>query len=535
MIKLIGIFTLLMSYSAGAMAAVEGSKLTADSTEQQADHRQLTIYPGEEKIVDIKFKLEDMKNVKVGNPKILGVDLVVGGADKRQLVFKPTDKGECRVIVRDEHLNTKIIFDVRIVDADLNRLIGDLKELLKDIEGINISVKFGKIVVDGEVVVPADYGRLNAILADGTLKARVINMVTLSPLALQFLAKRIQEDINKSFAPSLTTRVVNGQIWLEGTVKTDPDAQRAYKTALLYLPDSKVPMNLAEKDPSIAKIDPKDHPLVRSFLQVFDPDAAAAMAAAPPPPPPPPMMVRVTAHFVELSKDYIKDFGFKWVPSFTANPSVTFGDVPGQTTSGGATGAFSATLSSLIPRLWSFQNAGFAKVLKTLSVITKSANSASVNNTVDIPMPGASGVPGKAQVTLELNVTPTVNGDMVELDTNLKVASALGRTTQGPIVSSNSLTSKIDVKAGESVAVGNIDVLSLQTAFNRDQGGSGGFSNPSTGAAANSTTQALFNLERSRNLAKSKSQFVVFLTPELVDDAAKTTDELKRNFRIKVR
>ena len=93
----------------------------------------------------------------------------------------------------------------------------------------------------------------------------------------------------------------------------------------------------------------------------------------------------------------------------------------------------------------------------------------------------------------------------------------------------------MDIKSGESAAVANIDVLSLQTAFNRDQGGAGGFSNASTGAAANSGTQQLFNLERSRNLAKSKNQFIVFLTPELIEDASKTTDVAKRNFRIKVK
>lgn len=516
-----------------ATTPVGGSKLTGDTTEQLADKRQLTIYPGEEKIIDIKFKLNDMKNVKVGNPKILGVDLILGGEDKRQLVFKPTDKGECRVIVRDDQLNTRIIFDVRIVDADLNRLISDLKDLLRDIEGINLSIKFGKIVVDGEVVVPADYGRLNAILNDGTLKARVINMVTLSPLALQFLAKRIQEDINKSFAPALTTRVVNSQIWLEGTVKTDLDAQRAYKTALLYLPDAKVPTNLAEKDPTIAKVDPKDHPLIRSFLTVFDPDMQTANL--PPPPPPPPSMVRVTAHFVELSKDYIKDFGFKWKPSFTANPQITMGDATAGTGTSAAGSSFTATISSLIPRLWSFQNAGFAKVLKTISVVAKSGVDASVVNQIEIPVPGPSGVPGRSSVNLDLKVKATVNGDMITLDGGVGLGSVVGSVAGQPITSTNNISTSVDVKSGESVAIGNIDVLSLQTSFNRDQGGAGTFA-AAGGAASNpGDTQALFDLERSRNFAKSKSQFVVFLTPEAIDDAAKATDDLRKNFRIKVK
>ncbi|MCM0605328.1 MAG: hypothetical protein KA715_04500 [Xanthomonadaceae bacterium] len=520
------LWIMLFSLSSNAVPVpAEGSRLTGDQTELQADKRQLTIYPGEEKIIDIKFKLDDMKFVKVGNPKILGVDLIMGADNKRQLIFKPTDKGECRVIVRDDQLNTKIIFDVRIVDADLNRLIADLKELLKDIEGVNLSIKFGKIVVDGDVVVPADYGRLNAILSDGTLKSRVINMVTLSPLALQFLAKRIQEDINKTFGPALTTRVVNSQIWLEGTVKTDPDAQRAYKTALLYLPETKVPTNLAEKDPTIAKVDPKDHPLVRSFLTVFDPDAANANI--PPPPPPPPSMIRVTAHFVELTKDYIKDFGFKWKPAFTSNPQINMG------TGGAASSTFSATLSSLIPKLWSFQKAGFGKVLKTVSVITKSGAAGTVDNTVNIPIPGPSGAVQYTPVTLSMNITPTVNGELIELDGSVKLSNVIGNNNGSPINSENNISTKVDVKSGESVAIGNIDSMSLTTNFNPGQGTDA--AQAATGAVAGGETQALFDLERSRKLGKLNSEFVVFLTPETFDDAAKATESQTKNFRVRVK
>ena len=522
------------------------SRLTTDKTEDAADHRELTLYPGEERIIDLDFDLknENKDKVVVGNPKILGTLLI---ANKRQLILRPVDKGESRVIVRDDEYNTKVIFDVRIVDSDLNRLVSDLKELLKDVEGVNISIRLGKAVIDGEVVVPADYGRIAAVIADPAVKGKVINMVTLSPLALQFLAKRIQEEINKAFAPLVTARVVNGQIWLEGSVYTEPDAIRAFKTALLYLPEAKLPINLLDKDATLAKVDPKDHPLIRSFLVVTpSPEMVAAMAqasAAQVTPPPPEKMIRVTAHIIEISKDFLKDFGFQWIPSFTANPSITMGSVANQSDPSATGTSFTATLSSLIPKLWSLQNAGFAKVLKTATIMGKNDSDMHVENTVKVLIPSSGGAvaapPSQATVTFSVNLHPTIQGDMIELGkVDVKLGSIIG-IQNGQPVTSEDLVSSTGVKliSGDSAAIGGIENYTLATVFNRDGGGSfnqaGGAGAAAQGSGAQ--TQPLFNLQRSKQQTKSKTQFVVFLTPELIDNAGDASDAQRRNFRIKVK
>ena len=49
-----------------------------------------------------------------------------------------------------------------------------------------------KVLVDGEVLVPNDYGRITAVLSDESYSKTVLNLVTLSPLALQVISKKIQ-------------------------------------------------------------------------------------------------------------------------------------------------------------------------------------------------------------------------------------------------------------------------------------------------------------------------------------------------------
>ena len=41
----------------------------------------------------------------------------------------------------------------------------------------------------------------------------------------------------------------------------------------------------------------------------------------------------------------------------------------------------------------------------------------------------------------------------------------------------------------------------------------------------------LFSFLRSKNFTSSKTQFVVFVTPELIDSASEGTAEIKRKFR----
>lgn len=496
------------------------SKLTSDETEATADRRRLLLTTGEDRAVDLTFEANAGANgISIGNPTIVTTTLVKIG-DKRQIVFKPLKAGETNVTVRDADGTLKLVFQIRVTGSNLLRIAGEVRNLLRDIEGIDIRVVGPKVIIDGEVLVPADYGRLFSVVTDKAYSDFVMNLATLSPLALQVLAKRMQDDIN-TFAPNVRCRVVNGRIFLEGQVDSIDQARRAERIANLYVPEAR-PAGLIERDQTTQRFNFPGNGIIQQFLVV-----------SPAPPKKEGKLVRITVHFVELDKDYQRLFGFKWQPGFTANPTITVGQ--GAQGGAGASGSsFSATISNLLPHLASLQTAGYARILKTGTLIVKSGQPASLVEQTEVPfsLPAANGAaaPSVAQVGLEVAITPKILGQSEDIEMELKInqKNAVGRVVAGqaPITSAHKVDTKLYVKSNESAAVAGVVSSDVGTEFNKDDPQPGQFS---------AGTDPLFNLIRSKNYHKKKSQFVIFVTPQIIDNASDGTEDLKRNFRVRAK
>jgi pilus assembly protein CpaC len=494
------------------------SKLTRDESEGVSDRRSLLLTTGEDKTVDVDFDVNSGTNaITIGNPTLLTTTLVKLG-EKRQIVFKPLKAGETTVTVRDAEGTIRIIFLARVTGSNLLRVAGEVRSLLRDIEGIDIRIVGPKVIIDGEVLVPADYGRIYMVTTDKTYSDFILNLATLSPLALQVLAKRMQDDIN-TFAPNVRTRVVNGLIFLEGQVESKVHADRAAKIATLYLPDVK-PAGQLDRDPTALRAQPRQ--LVQNFIVINEPPKKKEVK-----------LVRITVHFVELSKDYTKLFGFKWQPGFTSDPQIAIG----QTGAGGAGASglsASGTISSLIPKLNSLQNSGYARILKTGTVVVKSGEPASLTEQTEIPFAVSGGngnvASSSAKVGLEVAVTPQILGQTEDISMELKMnqISLVGRNIAGtaPQTASHKVDTRLYVKSGESAAVAGVTSADVGTDFNKDDPNSGGFEQG---------TSPLFTLLRSKNYHKKKSQFVIFVTPQIIDNASEGTEDLKKNFRVKVK
>lgn len=502
------------------------SRLTRDTSETQADRRRLTLATGENRIVDLDFAVHpDVKGrgIQIGNEKMLDVVVVRLADESQQIVFKPLAAGETTVTVRDTDGNPRLMFDVVVAGTNLLRLTGQLRELLKDIDGIEITIRGGKIFIDGEVLVPNDYGRLFNILEgkNSPYSEVVVNLTTLSPLALQLLSKRIQTDIS-AFAPNVTTRVVNGQIWLQGSVENVQLFRRSERVADLYLPELK-PGNPLEKDPTVLRVPPRT--MIQNFIVINAP-----------PPKKQDKLVRVTVHFVELSKDYKKIFGFKWQPGFTSDPQISIGSTDAGGT-GAAGSSFTATLSSLFPKLQSAQDAGFARILKSGTLLVRSGLKADLRDETQIPfaVTGSNGqvTTSAANVGLSVAVTPLILGDSddIEMDLEMNQVNLIEGSGTAPITATHKIKTKLYIKSNESAAVAGVQSADVRTKFNRDDPNPGAFRSPGGSASSG----PLFTLLKSKNYAKTKSEVVMFVTPLIIESASSGTEDLKKNFRVKVK
>jgi pilus assembly protein CpaC len=496
------------------------SKLTNDQSEITADKRKLLLTTGEDKAVDLEFEVANANAISVGNPKTVATTLVKIG-DRRQLIFKPLSSGETNVTLRDANGDIRLIFQVRVAPSDLLRLAGELRDLLRDVEGLDIRVVGTKVVVDGELITPNDYGRVITVVNDKAFSDNILSLFQLSNKALVAIAKRIQDDIHNFGANSVSTRVVNGVIFLEGTVDNYDQAKRAHDLADTYLPPAR-PNTYLENDPKAAQFMGKRAPIL-SFIVIN-----------PPPPKKQEKLVRVTFHFVDLEKDYNTVFGFQWQPGFTADPTVQVGaGSTGGVAAGGT--SFTGTLSSLFPKLQSAQQAGYARVLRTGTVIVRSGLPAQITDTTSFPFSqlGSNGQvnAGSQDIKVDFGVTPSILGQSedISLDLKMNIMSLVGRAPAGDTrgtTDANHVETKIYVKSNESAAVGGMSFNDVGTDFNKDAPFA------TTGATANS--DPLFSLLHSKSYRKKKSQFVIFITPQIIENASEGTDDLKKNFRVKV-
>ncbi len=498
------------------------TKYTSDRSEAEADKRSLLLAVGVDKIIDLdaNFKMSDRKEaVMTGNTAVLTV-IPASIGDQKQLVIKPVGEGETNITVRDKSGRVKIIFDVTVAKQNLVRYLERLKDKLKEVEGINMAIEDQKVVIRGEVLSPNDYGLIVNEIGDKSYGDTVINKTIMSPVTLTALAKKIEGDI-QVFAPTVRSSVLNGKIILDGSVESEAIKSRALRRAEWYLPAIKISDPIA----NAVNAEKSEKPLqiIQSDIQVV-----------PPPPKRESKLVRMSVYFVELGKDFLKNYGFKWQPGFTADPSISIGS-----TSSGGTGTsnssggftFAGTLSSLFPTLNAPpSSASYARVLKQETVVVKSGEAAKVKDIQNIPTQtlgqnGATGVGASVPVGFDTSITPTIlQGQDVDVNIDLEQSNQIGKGVGGaPITTNHHITTRLYLKSGETAAVGAVNTQDVTTAFNRDDPnatvGSGGI-------------KPIFTLQRSKSSSKARKQFVVFLSPQIIESASEGTEDLKRNFRM---
>lgn len=502
----------------GSTATEAATKPKASKqSEDKAGKQDLTVIAGIQSTFDLPFepcKLADSKYeqcIKILNKKILSVTYI---ENKKQLIFEPISKGETTVTIRDTNADVRLILNVVVSDSNLVRRLKELKELLRDIEGIEMKIMADKIVVDGEVVVIGDLNRMYAVLSDPAYKDLVLNLVTISPVGLQIMAERMQSEINN---PNVKVRVMNGLFVLEGQVDSMSEAQRAKDIAYSMVQGFALPTYSLQGPSSpveVRKPNTKDPIIVR-------------ITVAPRKADPPPKMVRITIDFVELSKDYLRNFGFSWSPNLDSGGSVAFG----QSTTGGVTtqgnGSLSGTIGNLFPRLSAAQNAGYARILEESVLIVKLGQTAVFKRTLDVPVQTTN---DKGQPTFNvvkigpsMNITPRLQGQSedVNLFIDFAYSGLAGKQGTAPIVLNHVYKTEVVVRSAESAAIVNALSNTISTAFNKD---------PPGGVVPASP---LFTLLRSKAFQKNKSQFVVFVTPQILESSWTGTEDIKKRYGIK--
>lgn len=435
---------------------------------------------------------------------------------KQEITFRGVKPGKTSVTIRDSAGDIRDKYIVTVTSDGKSNIVRELRDLLGDIEGIEVGIKGGKVVLEGAIVVPGDIGRIATVLA---AYPEVMPLVEMSNQTQRIIARKMQEEINRNNMKDVTVRVVNSDYWLEGTVNSEAKKGLATEIAQAYVPGTVQSLARAQGGERFQETQRGEFLNFISVNEKKDPE-------------PPPKLIKVTTQFVELSKDYQKIFAFQWSPLMAQAGSISFG----RTDQGGIdtkeSGTLSGTISNLFPKLSSAKSAGYARVIQSGMVVTQEDQEASITKSRTLPIQVGSGEFAQASSTnikFTMKVTPSVGeGENILLrGLNVDVSLPAGESGGNPTSTSNVVNTNLAVKSKESAVIGGIVQNTSNTAYDKNLP-SGGTSGVAEGEEGSSV---LFNLLRSKGYNTTKSQFVIFVTPELIQSAASGTEEIRRKFR----
>lgn len=519
--------TLGVAFCANTASIGAGESEAADAETKTPDggkEKSLTLSMGVSKMVEFGFEIGP---IYLTDPSLFDYRRVKDNGKDIKLLLVPKNSGFTDMTVHDSKGTPRIKYLVRVTREDLGQIIGQLEELLGDIEGLRIKSVGGTIILDGEILLPKDMIRVMRVvdaLKDRDPKKKEVpirNLATISKMTMNILAERIEREVG---SPEITARVVNNNLFLEGTAENNFEADRALEVARTYLPEVFVEKTKGEG----GEVKPKAQGGVGGGLPAIIDLLRVRPRQAPPPRPD----IKITMNYVELNNEYNKTFNFEWKPLSNDSASVNY-----NSGLGGITANLVATVSSLFPKLVTARDHGHARVLKTQTVITKdrSDSPAVIESSIKMYQRIVNNIGNASLQEIPIqNVTKikaaTMDGtDMIDVGIQITLNSLLGTDSGAPTIATNSLQTQVSLKNGDSAALGGYAVDQAIAGYNRPPVAP---TSPQMQQNAGTSQTPLFNFTRSKGFMRNKQQYVIFVTPEVLRSATAGTEDITRKFRL---
>jgi pilus assembly protein CpaC len=482
--------------------------------------RGLTLPIGVSRTLEFPFEIGP---IYVTEPGLFDFRRVKDGGKDNKLLLLPKSSGITDMTIHDVNGSPKITYTVRVTREDMGMLMSQLEDLLGDIEGLKIRSVGGNIILDGEILLPKDMLRIIRVtdaLKDRDPKKKEVpikNLVTISKMTMNILAERIEREIG---SPEITARVVNNNLFLEGTAESEFEADRALEIAKTYIPEVLVQKSKGDS----VEVKPKNAGGEGGVPTIIDMMRVRPRQAAPPA-----QDIKITMNYVELNNEYERFFDFQWKPLASDTGSVKYDSSLGELSAN-----LVATVTSLLPKLNQARSHGHARILKSQTIIVRDRSDApaSVNSSIDYytRVVDNQGNPSLQRVPianlLKVKAATLPGSDAIDLGIQVTLNSLLGTNQGAPIVASNEIQTQVTVKNGDSAALGGYGVDNALANYNREPN-----RNPTGGAAAAGGTP-IFNMQRSKNFQRNKQQYVIFITPEVLKTASAGTEDITRKFRL---
>ena len=177
-----------------------------------------------------RVAVDGIRRGSLGNPGIIDAKPALDG----QSVLV-TGIAEGNSELRIERLQGAELITNVVVRSDLNQMLDQVKELLSDVEGLEIKIMGNKILLKGKILTRSDNEKVSKVIS--AYSGVIMNMSAFdtSATALAYQQAILQEiGLN-----TITARVMGDTVFLEGMVFSAADMKRAEEIAKLKMPNVK--------------------------------------------------------------------------------------------------------------------------------------------------------------------------------------------------------------------------------------------------------------------------------------------------------
>lgn len=452
----------------GIITLVCSLGLFVNSNSAYARINLLTLILGQQKTVDAP----NMKRVSVGNPAIADVTPL---SESKQILITAMGVGETDIIIWDSNDKQRVI-KVRIVTEDIKKVGRSVRELLKNVEGIHVSVGESKILIKGKAYREED---LKIISKIEKMFPYVINFTSLSPTVLDTITKHINLKFDKYGLHNVQAEKLGNVILLTGEVPNEQAKEKVEMIATVFDVD------------------------IQNFVKI-----GVSLEK----------MVLLNVDFVEVDKGGMLEAGVKWGDSIGIEAESklegSFGtDLdPGYVNEYKVNGKYSATINMLQKNEW-------ARILSRPKLLCRSGENAEFISGGEFPLAvvtlSTTNIEYK-QYGMILNMKPVVDSeDNIAISILVENSTVADFVDGHPAFHTSRVKTFVNVKKGETIVLSGLvneaDAKSVDKI-------------PFLGSIP-----ILGELFKSRAFREDRSELLIFVTPEVVThDSAKSRDLINK-------
>jgi pilus assembly protein CpaC len=181
--------------------------------------KDIVLTLGQQKVLEIA----DLERVAVGDPSIADVKVL---ADGKQVLIVAKGVGETNLILwRDGQQETR---GVRVTSISPKKVAREIKEILGDIEGLQIKPVGERVVLTGTVLTLKDQRKVEKV---SEMYGQAFSFVERSYVLSDAIAKQINTALKKGGITKSSARKVGNKIVLEGDASSDQEKENIAQLA----------------------------------------------------------------------------------------------------------------------------------------------------------------------------------------------------------------------------------------------------------------------------------------------------------------